>query len=90
MPDTAGLMHILQICDSLFPVGAFTLSNGLETYVQHDIITSPKGLEEYLHSYISVLPYNELGAAAAAGQQNQLILQMDDELLHRAEGQFLL
>lgn len=56
MTDTAGLMHILQICDSLFPVGAFTLSNGLETYVQHDIITSPKGLEEYLHSYISVLP----------------------------------
>ena len=45
MTDTAGLMHILQICDSLFPVGAFTLSNGLETYVQHDIITSPKGLE---------------------------------------------
>ena len=39
MTDTAGLMHILQICDSLFPVGAFTLSNGLETYVQHDIIT---------------------------------------------------
>ena len=66
MTDTAGLMHILQICDSLFPVGAFTLSNGLETYVQHDIITSPKGLEEYLHSYISVLPYNVLGAAAAA------------------------
>ena len=55
MTDTAGLMHILQICDSLFPVGAFTLSNGLETYVQHDIITSPKELEEYLHSYISVL-----------------------------------
>ena len=66
MTDTAGLMHILQICDSLFPVGAFTLSNGLETYVQHDIITSPKELEEYLHSYISVLPYNELGATAAA------------------------
>mgnify|MGYP006978079367 FL=1 len=90
MTDTAGLMHILQICDSLFPVGAFTLSNGLETYVQHDIITSPKGLEEYLHSYISVLPYNELGAAAAAGQQNQQIFQMDDELLHRAEGQLFL
>ena len=90
MTDTAGLMHILQICDSLVPVGAFTLSNGLETYIQHDIITSPKGLEEYLHSYISVLPYNELGAAAAAGQQNQQIFQMDDELLHRAEGQLLL
>ena len=31
-----------------------------------------------------------LGTAAAAGQQNQQIFQMDDELLHRAEGQLLL
>jgi len=45
MTDTAGLMHILQICDSLFPVGAFTLSNGLETYVQHDIIIPQKSLK---------------------------------------------
>lgn len=79
MTDTAGLMHILQICDSLFPVGAFTLSNGLETYVQHDIITSPKGLEEYLHSYISVLPYNELGAAAAAYNADEKELCRLDE-----------
>ena len=80
MTDTAGLMHILQICDSLFPVGAFTLSNGLETYVQHDIITSPKGLEEYLHSYISVLPYNELGAAAAAYNADEKELCRLDEI----------
>ena len=80
MTDTAGLMHILQICDSLFPVGAFTLSNGLETYVQHDIITSPKELEEYLHSYISVLPYNELGAAAAAYNADEKELCRLDEI----------
>ena len=64
MTDAAGLMHILQICDSLFPVGAFTLSNGLETYVQKNLIASPEELAAYLRSYISVLPYNELGAAA--------------------------
>ena len=86
MTDTAGLMHILQICDSLFPVGAFTLSNGLETYVQHDIITSPKGLEEYLHSYISVLPYNELGAAAAAYNADEKELCRLDE--KRSQGVF--
>ena len=34
--------------------------------------------------------HGALGAAAAAGQQNQQIFQMDDELLHRAEGQLLL
>lgn len=85
MTDTAGLMHILQICDSLFPVGAFTLSNGLETYVQHDIITSPKGLEEYLHSYISVLPYNELGAAAAAYNADEKELCRLDEIYSAAK-----
>ena len=83
MTDTAGLMHILQICDSLFPVGAFTLSNGLETYVQHDIITSPKGLEEYLHSYISVLPYNELAAAAAAYNADEKDGCLDEIYLRR-------
>lgn len=56
------------------------LSNGLETYVQHDIITSPKGLEEYLHSYISVLPYNELGAAAAAYNADEKELCRLDEI----------
>ena len=81
MTDTAGLMHILQICDSLFPVGAFTLSNGLETYVQHDIITSPKGLEEYLHSYISVLPYKRLRKGHKAFFQN---MQQWSGKLHRA------
>ena len=88
MTDTAGLMHILQICDSLFPVGAFTLSNGLETYVQHDIITSPKGLEEYLHSYISVLPYNELGAAAAAYNADEKELCRLDEIYSAAKTPF--
>ncbi|MGN0692466.1 MAG: urease accessory protein UreF [Oscillospiraceae bacterium] len=64
--DSRGLLNILQICDSLFPVGAFTLSNGLESYVQKNIITSSRGLSEYLDYYLSVLPYNELGAAALA------------------------
>lgn len=64
--NSGGLLNVLQICDSLFPVGAFTLSNGLETYVQKNIITSPRGLSEYMKSYLSVLPYNELGAAALA------------------------
>ena len=34
--------------------------------------------------------HGALGAAAAAGQQNQQIFQMNDELLHRAEGQLIL
>lgn len=64
MMSNISLLKILQICDSLFPVGSFTLSNGLETYVQKNIITCPQHLQEYLNSYLCIMPYNELGAAA--------------------------
>lgn len=77
--DYNGFLHALQICDSLFPVGAYTLSNGLETYVQRDIITSPDGLEEYLNSYISILPYNELGACALSYKADEKqIIELDE------------
>ena len=88
MTDTAGLLHLLQICDSLFPVGAFTLSNGLESYVQKELITSPAGLEEYLHSYISILPYNELGAAALAYSADEKDLIRLDEIYTAAKAPF--
>lgn len=60
------ILKILQICDSLFPIGSFTLSNGLETYVQKNIISSAADLREYLESYISIMCFNELGTAALA------------------------
>ena len=41
-------LYMLQICDSLFPIGAFTLSNGLETYVQRGVVHSPETLAAYL------------------------------------------
>lgn len=88
MTFTARLLHVLQICDSLFPVGAFTLSNGLETYVQKDIITSPDGLAEYLHSYISILPWNELGAAALAYSCDEAALCRLDEIYSAAKAPF--
>lgn len=59
-------LYMLQICDSLFPIGAFTLSNGLETYVQRGIVTSPETLAAYLSDYLALAPYQELGAAALA------------------------
>lgn len=72
------LLNLLQICDSLFPIGGFTLSNGLETLVQQERVTTPEELEGYLRDYLHILPWNELGAAAlAAGlgdDEAQLIL----------------
>jgi len=36
------LFHLLQICDSNFPSGAFSHSYGLETYIQENKITDKK------------------------------------------------
>lgn len=61
-------LYMLQICDSLFPIGAFTLSNGLETYVQRGVVHSPETLAAYLADYLALAPYQELGVAALTMQ----------------------
>ena len=60
------ILKMIQICDSLFPIGAFTLSNGLETFVNNGQISSAENLEEYINSYLQILPYNDLGVMALA------------------------
>ena len=64
--DNHQLLNLLQISDSLFPIGGFTLSNGLETLVQQERVTTPGELEGYLRDYLHILPWNELGAACLA------------------------
>ncbi|MGE4354505.1 MAG: urease accessory UreF family protein, partial [Oscillospiraceae bacterium] len=64
--DKLRLLNMLQISDSVFPIGAFTLSNGLETLVQEERVTTPAQLERYALDYLHILPYNDLGAAALA------------------------
>lgn len=64
--DELQRLYMLQICDSLFPIGAFTLSNGLETFVQRGLIDSAEQLGQYLTDYLAVAPYQELGAMALA------------------------
>lgn len=59
-------LKLLQICDSTFPVGAFTLSNGLETYVQKELITKAEDLKYYLKAWLHVQRYNDLAIAARA------------------------
>ena len=66
--DELRRLYMLQICDSLFPIGAFTLSNGLETFVQRGLIDSAEQLGKYLTDYPAVAPYQELGAMALAMQ----------------------
>ncbi len=53
-------LNTLQVCDSLFPIGSYTLSNGLETFVQENKLQTCNDLKLYAENYISYMPYNEL------------------------------
>jgi urease accessory protein len=59
-------LKLLQVCDSTFPIGAFTLSNGLETYVQKGLVASGKDLRDYLRAWLSAQQRCDLAAAALA------------------------
>ncbi len=60
------VLQMIQVSDSLFPIGAFTLSNGLETFVSNGRLKTDEDLKKYLDSYISILPYNDLGVMMLA------------------------
>ena len=47
MTDAVKLMRILALSDSAFPVGAFAFSAGLESAVEHRIVTDAASLEAY-------------------------------------------
>ncbi|MGN0666324.1 MAG: urease accessory protein UreF [Huintestinicola sp.] len=63
MNDT-GLISLMQALDSLFPIGTFTLSNGMETYTRKEIVKDKDSLEGFLSAYIYTLPTSDLGFAA--------------------------
>lgn len=61
-----GYLSLLQALDPLFPIGTFTLSNGLETYVQKNLVYNTDTLRKFMNAYIYTLPNNDLGFAAKA------------------------
>jgi urease accessory protein len=42
----------LQVADSLFPIGSFSHSYGLETFVHEGVITSAASLKEFMLTYV--------------------------------------
>lgn len=64
--NNLAVLQMIQVCDSLFPIGTFTLSNGLETFVCKEKVKSEQDLITYLESYMQILPYNELGTMLLA------------------------
>ena len=79
--ESISILQMLQVSDSLFPIGAFTLSNGLETFVLDKSLKTNEDLEEYIDCFLSVLPYNELGVMMLAykNADNKQYLQKLDE-----------
>lgn len=79
--NNLAILQMLQICDSMFPIGTFTLSNGLETFVTKGKLKSAQELKEYLDSFIEILPYNDLGTMLLAyehGEEKEYIKQLDE------------
>ena len=46
------LLKLLQICDSNFPIGAFSHSYGMETYLRDEWITNRESFEEYIKAFL--------------------------------------
>jgi urease accessory protein len=61
-------LAMLQVCDSVFPVGSFALSNGMETFVQRDMLRRGDDFEEYVKNYLDIAPYKEIGQMVLAGK----------------------
>lgn len=82
MTDVAALLVTLQLTDSAFPAGFYTLSHGLEGYAQAGAVT-PDSLPELLADLLrhSVGPADATALALAHGA----VREGDRELLHRVD-----
>ena len=66
MNNLTAYLSFVQAMDAFFPIGAYTMSNGMETYVQKQMIRDEESLFSFLKNYISILTFTELGFAAHA------------------------
>lgn len=81
MNSEKSFLRMLQSVDAFFPIGAFTLSNGLEDYVLRDRITSSADLKAYMQGFLQIFPYNDLGLLALSyenAEEKKKILELDN------------
>lgn len=80
MTELQNVLQMIQVSDSLFPIGAYTLSNGLETFVLEEHLQTSEDLEKYVNRYLDILPYNDLGVMVLAfrnAKNNDYICELD-------------
>lgn len=51
-PTDFALLQLFQIHDSAFPIGSYTQSYGMETYIQDDLIRTKEELVDYCTSFL--------------------------------------
>lgn len=82
----AYLGSLLHISDPTLPIGGYTHSNGLETYVQNGQVSSAKDAKIFVHNMLANnLKYNDgaflcMAYQAAQGGDFETILALDEEL----------
>lgn len=65
--DMGPVFALWQISDPYFPIGSYTHSFGLETYVQKGLVRDAKSAERYLRSFLATsFLYNDLLAVKLA------------------------
>lgn len=85
---------LLQINDSLFPIGGYSHSYGLETYIQEGIIKNAAGAADYIYNYLFYNQcYNDfliIKLVYDYAFQPDIIKQIDalDELMTAAKAPF--
>jgi len=64
-------LSVMQLSDSFFPSGLYTMSNGLETVFDEKRITTADGIQEFIHTIIT----QQIGPADCVALLNHMILQ---------------
>jgi len=86
IPMTNQLFHLLQICDSNFPSGAFSHSFGIETYIQEERIVNKEtfliAIKQYIQTQFCYTDGLACRLAYEAIQDNKIekVWQLDQEL----------
>ena len=69
-------LNVMQLSDSFFPSGLYTMSNGLETVFDEKRITTADGIQEFIHTIIT----QQVGPADCVALLNAYDFAKDDDV----------